>query len=84
MITCANCSNEALYTYQITDDFNIHYCQYHLPRFLTAKKNAGELPLMVPREIPEEQPKTSKKKAADPVVEEPVAEPVVEETPVGE
>ena len=64
MITCANCSREALYTYQVSDAYLIHYCQNHLPKFLVNKKNAGLLPLISPA----------------PVVEAVVEEPVVEET----
>lgn len=78
MITCANCSNEALYTYQITSTYQVHYCQYHLPRFLTNKKNAGQLPLMTPIQVAEE-PKSSKKKSAPVVEEEPVVTEVVED-----
>lgn len=76
MVTCVNCSREALYTYQISQNYLIHYCQAHLPKFLVAKKNAGLLALQVPAApVVEEAPKTSKKKA---VVEEKVEEPEVQ------
>lgn len=77
MVKCANCNRDALYTYQVSGSYVLHYCQSHLPKFLIAKKNAGLLALQVPAVIVEEPvveaPKTSKKK-----------EPVVEETPVEE
>lgn len=87
MVNCVNCSREALYTYQVSSSYIIHYCQSHLPKFLVAKKNAGLLPLVVPTPVVEEPvvetPKPSKKKEV--VVEEPVVdEPPVEETPTEE
>jgi hypothetical protein len=39
MATCANCSNDAVYTYQPGPEFSIHYCPYHLPKFLTRTEN---------------------------------------------
>ena len=33
-VPCVNCSNEALYKYNVTDTFSMAYCQYHLPKFL--------------------------------------------------
>jgi hypothetical protein len=66
MIKCANCEGDALYTYQINSDYLINYCQYHLPRFLTAARDAGQLNLVVPIV---ETPAPSKKKAAAPVEE---------------
>ena len=76
MATCANCVNDALYTYRVTDDFGIDYCQYHLPRFLIDHKNSGLLeviPAQVaipeieetsePEAVAEEPVKTTKKKA---------------------
>ena len=71
MIKCANCEVEALYTYQISPDYLVHYCQYHLPRFLTAARDAGQLSLIVP--IVEVQQPVSKKKTTAPVDETPVA-----------
>lgn len=76
MVKCVNCSRDALYTYQVSSSYVIHYCQSHLPKFLINKRNAGLLPLIVPAPIVE-PPKPSKKK-------EVVEEPVVEETPVEE
>ncbi|CAB4123926.1 hypothetical protein UFOVP46_129 [uncultured Caudovirales phage] len=79
MSTCANCKNDALYTYEVTDTFSIDYCQYHLPRFLHTMKNGGMLKtteafaaetsdalaaLAPAEEAVEEAPKPSKKKAA--------------------
>jgi hypothetical protein len=76
MITCANCQSEALYTYQINPDYLVHYCQSHLPRFLTAARDAGQLNLVVPVA---ETPAPSKKKTT---VSAPVEEPApVDETP---
>ena len=34
MATCANCSSDALYVYQVSSDYGINYCQRHLPSFL--------------------------------------------------
>lgn len=78
MVVCANCSNEALYTYQISVDIKHNYCDTCLPKFLLFKRDAGQIPLQVPvvETVEEEVPaKTSKKKVA----EEPVAETVVVE-----
>lgn len=76
---CANCHRDALYTYEVSAGYLINYCQYHLPKFLTSKKNAGLLTLQVPAPVVVEEPvvKPSKKKAE--VVEEPVVEVPVEE-----
>jgi hypothetical protein len=86
MATCANCVNDALYTYRVTDDFGIDYCQYHLPRFLANNKQSGLVTIIpaaptqteTPVEETPEPVKTSKTKKSTPVVEE----PAVEETPV--
>ena len=82
MVKCVNCNREALYTYQVSGSYIIHYCQSHLPKFLIAKRNAGQLPLIVPAPVVE-TPKPSKKKETiveEPVVEEPpVEEPATEE-----
>lgn len=68
MIKCANCEGEAMYTYQINPDYLINYCQYHLPRFLTAARDAGQLNLVIPVvEAP------AKKKTTTPVDETPAA-----------
>jgi hypothetical protein len=73
---CANCSRDALYTYVISGNHNINYCQSHLPRFLTAQRDAGLLPLVKPPVV-ETPAKVTKKKETEAVVEP----EVVEETP---
>ena len=81
MISCANCSAEAQYTYAVTDDLLFHYCATHLPRFLIEKKNAGLLKLVVPA-APAAPAKAAKKTVEpEPIVEEPAATPVEEPTP---
>ena len=65
MASCANCSAEALYRYQITDNYGIDYCQKDLPNFLRPLRDAGLLALP---EEPVVEPKASKKK--DVAVEE--------------
>lgn len=40
---CANCDNGALFVYQITAEKEILYCGKHLPRFLDARRRAGNL-----------------------------------------
>jgi hypothetical protein len=65
MVSCANCSTDAQYTYVVSSETVINYCTSHLPNFLTAKKNAGLLKLVVP--VP-------------PIVEEAATEEVVEKT----
>ena len=62
MAKCANCANDALYVYTITEDFSIKYCQYHLPRAL-GKKGAIGVSVIEPVVVPVEEPKASKKKA---------------------
>lgn len=37
MTTCANCSEAALYTYQVTADLSLNFCEKHLPGFLRTK-----------------------------------------------
>jgi hypothetical protein len=69
MVTCANCQSEALYTYQINPDYLVHYCQYHLPKFLTSARDAGQLKLVAP--VVEEP--VAKKKTTTPVDETPAA-----------
>lgn len=79
---CANCNRDALYTYVVSGNYNLHYCQSHLPKFLTAQKNAGLLPLLKP--TPEEIPaKVSKKKETETVVE-PEVTTEEDATPTGE
>ncbi|CAB4137949.1 hypothetical protein UFOVP325_158 [uncultured Caudovirales phage] len=78
MIKCANCVADAVYTYTISEENLINYCEDHLPNFLAPRKASGQLALVVPA-IVEESAKSSKKKTVDPVVEEvPEEEPVAE------
>lgn len=80
-MTCANCSADALYIYQLTASRQIFYCNKHLPSFLAQAKRAGLLKTTdAYKSIVEEglkniavQPEESP---------EVVDEPVVEETPV--
>lgn len=89
MASCANCSNDALYTYKVTEEYGIDYCQYHLPNFLNGLTNSNvvvhteEFNTLKAEVVAEAAP--SKKKKAN-VVVEPVEEetPVVEETVVEE
>ena len=38
MITqCSNCSEPALYVYEVTADFSLVFCSAHLPNFLRSK-----------------------------------------------
>lgn len=84
MITCANCNSDAQFTYAVAENYLIHYCQRHLPRFLTGMKNSGNLPLQIPVEPVVEAPVVKPSKKKDVVVEEtPAEEPevsAVEET----
>lgn len=80
MITCANCAQEALFSYDISANRKLYYCHIHLPKFLKGRGMATLLRSTVTQEVEEpveEKPapkKRTKKKA----------EPVVEETPVEE
>lgn len=92
MASCANCSNDAFYTYQVNESFGISYCSYHVPRFLQDQKNAGLLKTTaefnkaqadalaslatVQEETP--APKTSKKKAETTEESAPAEEPAGE------
>jgi len=40
---CANCDSGALFVYQITAETEVLYCGKHLPRFLDARRRAGNL-----------------------------------------
>ena len=42
---CANCNNDAMYEYKITQGSSIFYCGKDLPRFLEPRKAAGLLTL---------------------------------------
>ena len=84
MAKCANCANDALYIYQVTSNFDIKYCQYHLPRTLGKKGTTGVSIYKEPVPVVE-VPKPAKKKV-EPVVEvtpEPVVEPEPE-APIAE
>ena len=86
MAKCANCSKDALYSYNVSGDFLINYCQSHLPRFLysrTGEVLANILDVVNPTvpepevEVPVEV--TAQKKSKNKVVKEtPV---VIEEAP---
>jgi hypothetical protein len=69
MATCANCSNDAVYTYQPGPEFSIHYCPYHLPKFLTRTENPAVV-LYKEEEVKVTETKTSKKKSSEAVAEE--------------
>lgn len=79
MTTCANCTSESVWIYEITPSHVIPYCSMHLPKFLNNSKNAGLLKRS--EEMIQEQsdafeallPKTPKK-SSKALVEEPVAE----------
>jgi hypothetical protein len=75
MPTCANCSEVALYTYQVADGYNINYCQAHLPRFLFSRRDAGLLPVVSIEPVVEPTPAPKSKKSAP--VDSPVEETAV-------
>jgi hypothetical protein len=80
MAKCANCANEAYYTYAITPTFGIDYCSRHVPKFLHAQKISGMMPLRGVAESAVEEPVIEEPVIEEPVVEEvaaPVEEPVV-------
>lgn len=86
MVKCANCSAEAEYTYVLSAEELINYCEDDVPNFLKKRKAAGQLAL-IPIQIKVEAPvapevdapsKSSKKKTVEPVEEETPAEPEVE------
>lgn len=88
MTTCANCTSESAWIYEITPSHTIPYCSMHLPKFLNNRKNAGLLKRS--DEMVQEQsdafealaPKSSKKTSKATVEEAPVVEEVpAEETP---
>ncbi|CAB4123698.1 hypothetical protein UFOVP45_9 [uncultured Caudovirales phage] len=74
MAVCANCASDAIYTYQITEEFSQNFCQRHLPKFLVSQKNMGLLPLKEDAPVVDEVPTKSSKKKTTPAVEEPAAE----------
>ena len=76
MAKCANCANEAFYTYAITTAFGIDYCSRHVPKFLQAQKNAGMLPLRVASQpVVEPAPTVEEPLVEEAVIEEVVVEP---------
>jgi hypothetical protein len=84
MATCANCSSDALYVYEISPDYAIEYCQRHLPKFLYSLRNSGGLKrpeVVVPEPVVEAAPKKAKK-TTTPAEEAPTEEATVEETVV--
>jgi hypothetical protein len=62
MATCANCSSDALYVYQIASNYGINYCQRHLPSFLSRgpQPNLFEAPV---EEVVETKSKSKKVEA---------------------
>lgn len=72
---CANCQRDALYSYPVSGTYVLHYCQFHLPGFLTKQKNAGLLPLLTPV-VPESSSSKSSKKT-----DTPAEEPSMEDAP---
>lgn len=80
MTTCANCTSESVWIYEITPSHVIPYCSTHLPKFLNNSKNAGLLKRsdeMVQEQsdafealLPKPAKKSSKALVEEPVVEE--------------
>jgi hypothetical protein len=64
MPTCANCSSDAYYVYQITPSFVINYCSSHLPRSLYAQRDGGNV-LVIPPVEETPAPTPSKKASKD-------------------
>jgi len=61
MATCANCSADALYSYEVAPSYTIPYCQRHLPRFLYSLRNSGALAVPEPEVVDEPVVDTTKK-----------------------
>jgi hypothetical protein len=74
MATCANCSNEAFFIYQVTDSYAIDFCSAHVPNFLRSEKYAASLITLDLPVITETTPVSQKKKSVETVVEETPAE----------
>lgn len=70
MATCANCSNEAFFIYQVTDSYGIDFCSAHVPNFLRSEKYAASLITLDLPVITEPTPVSQKKKSVETVVEE--------------
>lgn len=62
MTKCANCAEEALYEYKLTDDFKQLYCVYHLPKFLRGKTSQSMLVTIIK---PAPAPKRKKQETVD-------------------
>jgi hypothetical protein len=89
MAKCANCEQDALYTYVISESFGIDYCSRHLPAFVEKNQSfvlIANVDTVQAEAIAEvaAATKSGKKKAADPVVEEPVDDAPAAEEPVAD
>lgn len=67
MITCVNCTTEAVYEYKVSKNLKLYYCVPHLPKFLKGKSDAGLKVKLIEKAVE--------------VVEEPVEETVEEPKP---
>lgn len=72
MIKCANCSKDAVFQYNVSDDFAIYYCLTDLPRFLKGKTAEASLKSLVVQPAPTTAKK--KKTVATPAEETPEEE----------
>lgn len=78
---CANCSNDALYEYKISDVDSVFYCGKDLPRFLEPRRKAGLLAITSAfTTLQEETFATLAPTVEEAVVEEPVEETVAVKT----
>jgi hypothetical protein len=77
MVVCANCTNEALYTYQINEEIKQNYCDDCLPKFLLSRRDAGQIPLQTPV-VEETVVKSSKKKVTEDSTTDTVVDSVTE------
>lgn len=50
-MTCSNCTNAAVYKYDITVEHSVAYCDACLPGFLRPRAKAGNLPLLQARPV---------------------------------
>jgi len=66
MITCVNCSTEAVYDYRVSSGLTLKYCTQHLPKFLKGRKDASLKVSIIekPKEEVVEEPKPAPKKRA--------------------
>lgn len=74
---CANCSDEAIYVYDVAATQTLFFCDKHLPKFLRASARAGTLPRT--EAYAKIQQEVLEILATEPEVEEPVVEEPVEE-----